>query len=191
MVSILCCKGIVIIVLGFVGILLLLVVILGLEAKSCNVAWFATIVACFGFFASRCGASFSLHWHHRHWHKLAPPKSTNPALVHLQTSNGLQNLKAPPKFQKHFQQCKLAPQTHIHLQDLSQCTQAIKPLIMQLACVAHNLLGLKERLCGIRTITSTYNTQVCEQCLEWDVQLPSNLALYSLPFTATLTNNMG
>jgi hypothetical protein len=34
MVSILCCKGIVIIVLGFVGILLLLVVVVGLEAKS-------------------------------------------------------------------------------------------------------------------------------------------------------------
>jgi hypothetical protein len=36
MVSILCCKGIVIIILGFVGILLLLVV-LDLEAISCNV----------------------------------------------------------------------------------------------------------------------------------------------------------
>jgi hypothetical protein len=43
MVSILCCKGIVIIIPGFVGTLLLLVV-LGLEAKSCNVAWFATIM---------------------------------------------------------------------------------------------------------------------------------------------------
>jgi hypothetical protein len=54
MISIFCCKGIVIIVLGFVGILLLLVVVLGLEAKSCNVAWFATIVACLGVFACRC-----------------------------------------------------------------------------------------------------------------------------------------
>jgi hypothetical protein len=37
----------VIIIRGFVGILLLLVV-LGLETKSCDVAWFATIVACLG-----------------------------------------------------------------------------------------------------------------------------------------------
>ncbi len=66
MVSILCCKGIVIIVLGFVGILLLLVVILGLEAKSCNVARFATIVACLGVFVCRCGPSSSLRWHHCH-----------------------------------------------------------------------------------------------------------------------------
>ncbi len=56
MVSILCCKGIVIIIPGFVGTLLLLVV-LGLEVKSCNVAWFATIVACLGVFAGRCGPS--------------------------------------------------------------------------------------------------------------------------------------
>jgi hypothetical protein len=69
-----------------------------------------------------------------------PPKSTNPALVHLQTPNGLQNLKAPPKLfktpprlQKRLQQCTLAPPTHTNPQDLSQCTQAIKPLIMQLA----------------------------------------------------------
>ncbi len=60
MVSILFCKGIVIIILSFVGILFLLVV-LGLEAKSCNVPWFATIVACLGVFACRCGGSSSLH----------------------------------------------------------------------------------------------------------------------------------
>jgi len=29
-----------------------------------------------------------------------PPKSTNQALVHLETPNGLQNLKAPPKLFK-------------------------------------------------------------------------------------------
>jgi hypothetical protein len=60
MVSILCCKGIIIIVLGFVSILLLLGLGLGLEAKSWNVAWFATIVACLGVFACRFGPSSSL-----------------------------------------------------------------------------------------------------------------------------------
>ncbi len=71
-----------------------------------------------------------------------PPESTNQAFVHLQTPNGLQNLKAPPKLfktpprlQKRLQQCKLAPPTHTNPQDLSQCTQAIKPLMMQFAWV--------------------------------------------------------
>jgi len=67
-----------------------------------------------------------------------PPKSTNQALVHLETPNGLQNLKAPPKLFKippRLQKCKLAPPTNTKPQDLSQCTQAIKPLIMQLTCV--------------------------------------------------------
>ncbi len=80
-----------------------------------------------------------------HMHIQIPPKSTNQALVHLQTPNGLQNLKAPPKLfktpprlQKRLQnpqKCKLAHPTHTNPQDLSQCTQAIEPLIMQLACV--------------------------------------------------------
>ncbi len=61
MVSILCCKRIIIIVLGFVRILLLLVVVVvGLEAKSCNVARFTTIVPCLGVFVCRCGPSSSL-----------------------------------------------------------------------------------------------------------------------------------
>jgi hypothetical protein len=34
-------------------------------------------------------------------------------------------------------------------------------------------------------------TQVCEQCLERERQLSSNLALYSLPCTTTLTKHMG
>jgi hypothetical protein len=34
-------------------------------------------------------------------------------------------------------------------------------------------------------------TQVCEQCLERELQLSSNLALYSLPCTTTLTKHMG
>ncbi len=71
-----------------------------------------------------------------------PPKSTNPTLVHLQTWDGLQSFRAPskffktpPRFQKRLQQCKLTPATHTNLQDLSQCTQAIKPLMMQFAWV--------------------------------------------------------
>jgi hypothetical protein len=55
-----------------------------------------------------------------------PPRSTNLGVVHLQTPNGLQILKAPPKLfktpprlQKRLQQCKLAPPTHTNLQDLS------------------------------------------------------------------------
>jgi hypothetical protein len=31
---------------------------------------------------------------------------------------------------------QLARPTHTNLQDFSQCTQAIKPVIMQLACVS-------------------------------------------------------
>ncbi len=75
-----------------------------------------------------------------------PPKSTNPALVHLQTRDGLQNLKAPlralqnsskaPKAPpRTFQKWKLPPPTNTKPQDICQCTQAIKPLIMQLTCV--------------------------------------------------------
>jgi hypothetical protein len=74
-----------------------------------------------------------------------PPKNTNQALVHLQTPNGLQSLKAPLKLSKllqgsksaskTLQKCKLALPTHTNPQDLSQCTQAIKPLIMQFAWV--------------------------------------------------------
>jgi hypothetical protein len=39
-------------------------------------------------------------WTHAHpWFEI-PSKSTNPALVHLQTLDGLQNLEAPPKLLK-------------------------------------------------------------------------------------------
>jgi hypothetical protein len=40
-----------------------------------------------------------------------PPKSTNQALVHLQTPNGLQNLKAPPKLFKTPPRLKSASKT--------------------------------------------------------------------------------
>jgi hypothetical protein len=59
-----------------------------------------------------------------------PPKSTNPALVHLQTRDGLQNLKPPPKLfktpprlQKHLQQCK----------NYTSNTQTIKILSMHIS----------------------------------------------------------
>jgi len=79
-----------------------------------------------------------------HAHPMLPntSKEHQSSIVHLQTLNGLQNFKAPPKLfktpprlQKRLQQCKLAPSTHTNPQDLSQCTQAIKPLIIQLAWV--------------------------------------------------------
>ncbi len=41
-----------------------------------------------------------------------PPKSTNPALVHLQTRDGLQNLKAPPKL------FKTPPRLHVEDYDV-------------------------------------------------------------------------
>ncbi len=59
-----------------------------------------------------------------------PPKSTNPALVHLQTRDGLQNLepppklfKTPPRLQKHLQQCK----------NYTSNTQTIKILSMHIS----------------------------------------------------------
>jgi len=48
-------------------------------------------------------------------------------------------------------------------------------------------IGSEERL----LIQKPEITQVCEQCLERVFQLSSNLALYSLPCTTTLTNHMG
>jgi hypothetical protein len=59
-----------------------------------------------------------------------PPKSTNPALVHFQTRDGLQNLepppklfKTPPRLQKHLQQCK----------NYTSNTQTIKILSMHIS----------------------------------------------------------
>jgi len=56
-----------------------------------------------------------------------PPKSTNQTLVHLQTPNGLQNLKAPPKFFKPPPRLPKAPpkpskSANLHLQH----TQTLK-----------------------------------------------------------------
>jgi hypothetical protein len=48
-------------------------------------------------------------------------------------------------------------------------------------------IGSEERL----LIQNLEITQGCEQCLEREFQLSSNLALYSLPCTTTLTNHMG
>jgi len=56
-----------------------------------------------------------------------PPKNTNQTLVHLQTPNGLQNLKAPPKFFKPPPRLPKAPpkpskSANLHLQH----TQTLK-----------------------------------------------------------------
>ncbi len=50
-----------------------------------------------------------------------PPKSTNPALVHLQTRDGFQNLEAPPKLLKTPPRVfKTPPRLQKHLQEPSR-----------------------------------------------------------------------
>jgi hypothetical protein len=64
----------------------------------------------------------------------APIKNlcTSKLQMACKTSKFLQGSKSASKTS---QKSKLAPRIHTNPQDLSQCTQAIRPLIMQLACV--------------------------------------------------------
>jgi len=65
----------------------------------------------------------------------APPNSRWPPKPQS-SSKALQNSSKAPKVPpRTLQKWKLAPPTNTKPQDLSQCTQAIKLLIMQLTCV--------------------------------------------------------